>query len=617
MRKNYRVPPTAGDVTCPCSISHSHSCEPRHATCICATQKNDAYASHPSIQKKMSDQIISIDLGARSTKAVCMEKDGEALRLVSYTIQDRPDYGKTLSREGLAKHLLAVTEALNAKTKSVILIAGANDSLLCHAEMPAIGISQMRKMVKLNPRLYFQEDLPNHSFDCLILHQNGEVKTDGKQIRKAQTLIVAAKNQFLKNLQAASDSTGLDIERVTASQTGAANCFLMSPEAAQRKSVALVDVGFSHSTISLVVNGEIVLTRVVNIGADKFTAGLAEAMNITYTVAEGLKQIMPDKVRSHLTALIAPLSSELNNSIHFFEQKDDKKISEIYVSGGSARSPLIIEILQTELHLTCKGWDPTSFLKHKFTAAQLTALQQEAPQLTVAIGAALSWFKTHLPAIDLLAEQKEEAEIRSRDPMKRGYALAAALLVLILGWYAVILLRSRKTEGEIVKLTATLQALEPKFADADANEKKSAAIENTLNDLHQLSQTRLLFAPALNALQTTVVDNFQVLRLQISQQISGNKAVPAVKDNGEVVVPAKPSTLMEQTVFTIQAKSSEKPSAADRFMDAMATSPWFKANLRGEEPIRLKESQAPQVDATDPSKISILFTIESYAERKF
>ena len=51
-------------------------------------------------------------------------------------------------------------------------------------------------------------------------------------------------------------------------------------------------------------------------------------------------------------------------------------------------------------------------------------------------------------------------------------------------------------------------------------------------------------------------------------------------------------------------------------MKALEESSWFKENLRGEEPIRLKESQAAQVDPADPSKISILFTVECYAERK-
>lgn len=561
----------------------------------------------------MSDQIIAIDLGSRSTKAVCLDRDGEALRLVSYTIQDRPDFGKVLSRESLSKHLVAVTEALNPKTKQVILVVGTGESLICHAEMPVIGTSEMRKMVKLSPKLYFQEDLPNYSFDCFVLHQEATVKSESKQIRKAKTLIVGIKNQLLKYLQSASNSAGLDVEQVTASQTGAANCFVLSPEGSQNKIVALVDIGFSHSTISLLVNGEITLTRVVNIGADQFTAGLAEAMGITYSVAEGLKQIMPEKVNAQLKTLILPLSNELSNSIHFFEQQQDKKVSDVYVSGGSARSKFIIEILQSDLHLPCKSWDPTSSLKVKFTAAQSVALQQEAPQLTVAIGAAQTWFKPHLASIDLLAEQREAAEMRNRDPMKRGYAIAGLVFSLLLVWYVALVFNENRAGKKVEKQTAELNGLQQKFTNADLKVAEATQIENIIGALNQYTANRFLQAPALNALQYTVVDNFQIVRLQIYHQFLESMSIPAFTNSNKVAIPGRPAESLDQTVFTIQAKSVSKPSAAENFMDTLAESSWFKANLRSKDPIRLKESQAPQIEG---AKTTIFFTVECYAERK-
>lgn len=564
----------------------------------------------------MSNQIIAIDLGSRSTKAICLQREGEALHLVNYTIQDRPNFGKPWSREQLAKHLEAVTEAVNPKAKNIVLAVSPADSVICHAEMPAIKTDQMRKMVKLNPKIYFQEDLPNHSFDCLVLHQGGDAKSEGKPARKAKTLIVAIKNQLLHTLVEGTATAGLKLEAVTASQTDAANALLFSEKAARDKIVALVDIGFSHSSISLLVNGEITLTRVVNIGADKFTSGLAEAMNITYSVAEGLKQIMPEKVNSQLKALVSPLCHELSNSIHFFEQQHDRKVSEVFVFGGSGRSNFILEILQTELNLPCKSWDPTSSLKVDLPPPQLATLRQEAPQLAVAIGAALSRFRSELPQIDLLAERKEEAEIRSRDPMKRGYAVAAILVALMLGWYAITLVKAKEADQELQNRTAQLNSMESKFMAADADEKQLAHVEQTLAELDAISTNRFLWGDALNALQHTVVDNFQMVRLQITQEISQTRAIPAVTNVNKQVIAGRPAETTEQTTFRIQARSFSKPSAAESFMGAIAASPWFKENLRPEQPCRLTESQAPVVDPLDPTKMTISFTVECYAEHK-
>jgi type IV pilus assembly protein PilM len=154
--------------------------------------------------------------------------------------------------------------------------------------------------------------------------------------------------------------------------------------------VALVDVGFRNSSICILLNGELTLSRVVGIGGDKLTAGLAEALNISYAEAEGIKIGMPDQVQSTMLALLTPLGRELRASIDFFEHQQDKAVTQVFVSGGAARSPFIIESLQSELMVPCRGWNPVSFLQAALPAEQLGELEQVAPQLAVATGGAIA-----------------------------------------------------------------------------------------------------------------------------------------------------------------------------------------------------------------------------------
>jgi hypothetical protein len=256
-------------------------------------------------------------------------------------------------------------------------------------------------------------------------------------------------------------------------------------------------------------------------------------------------------------------------------------------------------------------------LKVELDSDHAPALKQEASQLAVAIGAALGQIKSNLATIDLLAEKKEEADKRSRNPMKHGYAVAAVMVALMFVWYSILLMRTTKAEETVQKQTTELDALQKDFSQANSNVTRLTEISQTLGKLDNLSTNRFLWAAALNAFQYTVVDNFQMVRLQIGQQLTQTKAVPAVTNVNKVVIPGKPGGMTEHTTFKIQAKSFAKPSAAESFMEAVAASPWFKANLRAEEPVRLIESQAPLVDPSDPSKVTILFTVECYAEHKF
>jgi Tfp pilus assembly PilM family ATPase len=65
-------------------------------------------------------------------------------------------------------------------------------------------------------------------------------------------------------------------------------------------------------------------------------------------------------------------------------------VSQVYVSGGSARSEMILQMLHAEMIVECKTWNPTTFLQLALPGQQTVEIEQIGSQLTVAIGAALA-----------------------------------------------------------------------------------------------------------------------------------------------------------------------------------------------------------------------------------
>jgi len=164
------------------------------------------------------------------------------------------------------------------------------------------------------------------------------------------------------------------------------------PQVFAKEAVALVDIGFRNTSICIVSEGELVLNRVVAIGGDKLSTGLAEAMGISYAEAEGIKVGMAGEVQSTLEGLLSPLGRELRASIDFFEHQQDRTVTQTLISGGSSRSEFIIQTLQNEMMVECKTWNPAAFLQMDLPPTQLAELEQVAPQLGTALGAALAAF---------------------------------------------------------------------------------------------------------------------------------------------------------------------------------------------------------------------------------
>jgi type IV pilus assembly protein PilM len=162
------------------------------------------------------------------------------------------------------------------------------------------------------------------------------------------------------------------------------------PELFAKEAVALVDVGFKNSSICIVLEGELVLSRVVGIGSDKLTQGLAETLSVSYAEAEGIKIGMPGEVEAQLETLLLPLGRELRASIDFFEHQQDRPVTQVFITGGASRSEFIVQKLRQELMVECKVLNPTSFLEMQLPPQQTSEIEAVGPQLAVALGAALA-----------------------------------------------------------------------------------------------------------------------------------------------------------------------------------------------------------------------------------
>lgn len=346
-----------------------------------------------SSHAKRRDQILAIDLGARTTKAVHLQRRGDSWGLLNYAIVDTPQADKALTAEALTEHFKEVARALGNRTKFVTLALGVQDAVLKQVEVPLMPLPDVRLMLKYNSKTYLQQDLPDHVFDChYTLPKPGEAPKAGAN-GKQKALVGAARQQLINDCHAAFKAAGLSPEQIVPGLVGPVNAFeLAEPDAFRQEVIALVELGFKNTTITILDAGEIVLNRVVALGGDRLTSGLADALGITYQEAENIKVGMPNEVVQNLEPLIHPLGTELRASINFFENQHDKAVSKVYLSGGPSRSDLLVQTLQAELMVPCELWNPAKRLQASLPPEKMGDFESIAPQLTVAIGAGAACF---------------------------------------------------------------------------------------------------------------------------------------------------------------------------------------------------------------------------------
>jgi len=341
-------------------------------------------------KSKRRNQILAIDLGSRATKAVLLDRRQDSFCLSRYSITDAPIYEKGLPQGLLTEHLRSVVELMAPKTRQVCVAVGAEDSILRSTEMPLLPVNDMRQMLKFNAKNYLQQDLRDYVFDCYIVPPSGKNQQEaGKAATKYKVWVGGARREWLTNLEGAVKAAGMSADQVTLTVLGPINALeLAEPEVFAKEVVALVDLGFRTSTISILNAGDLCLNRTVEIGGDKLTTGLSEAMGISYAEAEGIKIGMPKEVETHLQPLISPLGRELRASMDFFEHQCERTVGKALLSGGAARSEIILQLLQAELGVVCQLWSPTAAMHLSLAPQQMTEIEQVSGQLAVALGAA-------------------------------------------------------------------------------------------------------------------------------------------------------------------------------------------------------------------------------------
>lgn len=346
---------------------------------------------------KRRDQIVAVDLGGRTTKAVHLQRRGNAIALSRYAVIDAPIFDKVLSPEMLAEHLRAVSQALGAKTRLVALTTNVNDAVVRHVELPRLAVDDMRLILKHNSRNYLQQDLSNYIFDCYCLPTSEPAASAnaGKMVAgaaaKQNVLVAGVKQQLVDDYLEATKQAGLVAEFIAPSLVGPVNAFEMAcPDVFANEVVALVDLGFKSSSICILQQGELILSRVVNVGGDQLTNAVAESISVSYAEAEGIKVGMASEVSAVLESVLLPLANELRASLDFYEHQQDRPVSRVFLTGGSTCSEFIVQTLQNALMVETTTWNPTAFLQMELSPQQAAEIEPVSARMAVAVGTAIA-----------------------------------------------------------------------------------------------------------------------------------------------------------------------------------------------------------------------------------
>lgn len=224
--------------------------------------------------------------------------------------------------------------------------------------------------------------------------------------------------------------------------------------------------------------------------------------------------------------------------------------------------------------------------------------------------------------INLLSEAIAAEEERRNDPVKRSMWIGTFFIFLVVLWYSMLLLEQMVVSSKLEERKTEWTRLEP--ANKELREASTGIREamTRIGALDRLATNRFLWAPVLNALQYTLVeDRVQLVRLNGAHSyvvMLPPKEEPKKKDAaGEKKAPtpkkkkAKPASSTEKIVLTLDARDygGQGEQNFNAFIDAIGQSQYFKGNLEVGG-VRLAKLLPPTSEGGSAEKPFTSFTVE-------
>jgi len=346
--------------------------------------------------KSKTKPVVGLDIGSSSIKAVELKSTKAGCELVSFGLeplaQDTVVDGAIMDAPQVSATIGTIFDKGQVKMRTVATAVSGHSVIVKRVTLPMMSEEELYDRIQSEASQHIPFDITDVNLDYQLLESMDS---------QMDVLLVAVKKDKILNhtnvlAQAGKSPTVVDIDAFALQ-----NCYEMNYDPDPAQTVALLNVGASVMNINIVRGGVPLFTRDVSVGGNQYTDALQKELDLSYEDAEKLKKgeavagVAEDQRATILRSVSDILILEIQKTFDFFRATaTGENIQRIYIAGGSARVPGLIELLREEFALPVEELYP--FRKIVINPGQHSEAQvrEMAPRLAIAVGLALRSFDT-------------------------------------------------------------------------------------------------------------------------------------------------------------------------------------------------------------------------------
>jgi Tfp pilus assembly PilM family ATPase len=337
---------------------------------------------------KTLTSAIGVDIGRYSIKGVTLQKKGSRIVISDCATQAVDDTAERTPDE-LSKALKALFKQLGG-AKACAVAVNSPEALIRIVDQPDTPPEILRDAMRLNGVTLFNQDCRDYVLDCDYINVNHPATAEFGTAQQKRYLVAGLPRQQVDMVgRIVTDGASRSLAALQLAPVSLLNAFEFAyPDIFNNQAFFLLDFGHTTSTMIMGLKRELVLIRTVEFGGKSFIDSLAtmsgENPATVMSVLDSEDELMIENTRLGLHAI----TREIGSSIGFFEGRHEETVAKVWVSGGLAKSRVLMRLLTEELRLTCEAWSAASHCEINVPAAKRAQFAEQMPDYSVACGAA-------------------------------------------------------------------------------------------------------------------------------------------------------------------------------------------------------------------------------------
>ncbi len=340
--------------------------------------------------------VVGLDLGSSSIKAIELKRTKQGYELVSFGLEQLPPDvvvdGAVMDVPLVAEKISGLFDQQKIKTKNVATSVSGHSVIVKRVTLPYMDEEELYDRIQGEASQHIPFDIADVNLSYQVL----EVMDTQMEV----LLVAVKKDKIVSHTyvldQAHKMPTVVDIDAFALQ-----NCFQVNYEPDPGQTAALLNVGASLMNINIVRNDIPLFTRDVSVGGNQYTDALQKELDLSFEdgerlkTGEGIAGVSEEQRAAVLRSVSDILLLEIQKTFDFFRATaSGENIQRIYLAGGTARVPGLVELLREEFAMPVDELDPFRKIEIDPGRHDFEQIRELKPRLAIAVGLALRSFDT-------------------------------------------------------------------------------------------------------------------------------------------------------------------------------------------------------------------------------